>query len=151
MDDIFEISQIIFSSRSDVNIYFKEKIVRIPGELMVSFFLADPYSMFWVNKEDTNILPWELPSEKKAKILTEEERLSVMGVVDKYYKHKKEPIIFYTKEFEDYAFELASKIRNKELSKFRAKHLLRKNYSSYPSTFYKDVIEAALNGNGWYR
>ena len=43
------------SSRSNADIYYGDRTVRIPGEAMAHYFLADPYEMFWLAKEEREI------------------------------------------------------------------------------------------------
>ena len=82
------------SSRSDADVYYGDKTVRIPGEVMVSYFLADPYEMFWLEKEDREIWPWKLPEEKRKNMLSETERAAVMETVNDFFRHKKKTIVF---------------------------------------------------------
>ncbi len=126
------------------------RLSEYPASYQSIVFLADPYSMFWINKEDTNVWPWELPHEKRTNVLSETERISVMEAIDNYYKRKKEPILFITKEFEDFGVELANRIQKKELSKFRARILLKKEFPNYPPSIYKDMIEFALSGHRFW-
>ena len=75
------------SSKSAADVYYGEKTVRIPGEMMVSYFLADPYEMFWLETEDREILPWNLPEERRRNRLSETEKTAVMKTVsDGRYK-----------------------------------------------------------------
>ena len=48
----WRITGIRISSKSNADVYYGDKIVRIPGEVMARYFLADPYEMFWLEKED---------------------------------------------------------------------------------------------------
>ena len=66
------------SSKSCADVYFGDRTVRIPGEVMVSYFLADPYEMFWLEKEDREIWPWHLLEKKQQNKLSEEDRKAVM-------------------------------------------------------------------------
>ena len=59
----WRITDIRISSRSNADVYYGDKTVRIPGEVMVRYFLADPYDMFWLEKEDRDTRPWDLPEE----------------------------------------------------------------------------------------
>ena len=66
------------SDKSSADVYYGDRTVRIPREVMISYFLADPYEMFWLEKEDRETWPWKLPEEKRKKKLSEMERTAVM-------------------------------------------------------------------------
>ena len=139
------------SSRSDADVYYGDRTVRIPGEVMVSYFLADPYEMFWLEKEDREIWPWKLPEEKRKNILSETERAAVMETVNDFFRHKKEPIIFLTKEIEDRSLDLADMIKNKQISKRKAAAMLKKEFPDLSDRFYKAMIIDSLAGARWYK
>ena len=139
------------SSRSNADVYYGDKTVRIPGEVMVSYFLADPYEMFWLEKEDREIWPWNLPEEKRKNKLSETERTAVMDTVKDYFLHKKEPIIFLTKEIEDRSLELADMIKDKHISRRKAVAMLKKEYPVLLNTFYKAMIIDSLAGARWFQ
>lgn len=139
------------SSRSAADVYFGDKTVRIPGEAMVSYFLADPYEMFWLEKEDREIWPWRLPEEKRKKRLSETESAVVMKTVNDFFRHRKEPIIFLTKEIEDRSLDLADMIKDKQISKHKAVVMLKKDYPDLLDGFYKGMIASALDGARWYK
>ena len=139
------------SSRSNADVYYGDKTVRIPGEVMVSYFLADPYEMFWLEKEDREIWPWKLPEEKRKNKLSETECTAVMDTVNDYFLHKKEPIIFLTKEIEDRSLELADMIKDKHISRRKAVAMLKKEYPDLLNTFYKAMIIDSLAGARWYK
>ena len=139
------------SSRSDADVYYGDKTVRIPGEVMVSYFLADPYEMFWLEKEDREIWPWKLPEEKRKNMLSETERAAVMETVNDFFRHKKEPIIFLTKEIEDRSLELAGMIKDKQISKRKAAAMLKKEFPDLPGGSCRYMIADAMNGARWYK
>lgn len=138
-NELSNITKVIFSSRSTVDIYFNNKIVRASGELCCYYFLAYP-GMFYIEEEDTKEWPWKLEEIRKQNILTMEEENKVISIVRDYYKNKKEPIIFLTKDIEDYSYELANKVYQKEISKRKAIRLLKKEFPIYPRSFYTDEI-----------
>ncbi len=139
------------SSRSSADVYYGDKTVRIPGEVMAGCFLADPYEMFWLEEEDRGIRPWNLPEEKRQHKLTEAERAAVMGTVNDFFRHRKEPIIFLTREIEDKALELADRIKDQQLSARKAAVLLKKEFPDLSSSFCKAMITDALAGVKWYK
>ena len=139
------------SSRSSADVYYGDRTVRIPGEAMVGYFLADPYEMFWIDKEDRDIWPWNLPEEKRNNKLSETERAAVMDTVVDYYFHKKEPVIFLTKEMEDRSTELAGMIKDKKISGRRAAAILKKEFPDLLKVFYKAMITDSLAGARWYK
>ena len=138
------------SSKSAADVYYGEKTVRIPGEMMVSYFLADPYEMFWLEKEDREIWPWNLPEEKRKNQLSDTERAAVMETVNDFFQKRKEPILFLTKEIEDRSLELADRIKEKQISKRKAAAILKNEFSDLPNEFYKALITDALAGTRWY-
>lgn len=131
------------SSKSSADILFGEKAVRIPGDLMCRYFLADPYEMFWLAKEDWETWPWNLPQEKRQNRLTEAETRAVMDAVNAFFKGNRFSIRFLTKELEDRAFALAEQIRNKQLSKRQAIRMLKKEFPNYLKHFYSAMITDA--------
>ena len=84
----WRITGMLPSSRSTVDVYFGEKTVRIPVELMFAYFLACPYGMFWLAKEDRYLWPWKLPPERETDTLTEEEQSAVMAAVMEYCRYR---------------------------------------------------------------
>ena len=124
---------------------------------MVDHFLAVPYDMFWLAEEDRDIWPWKLPQERRMNTLSEAERQSVMTAVNEYYRHRKDPVIFLTKELEDRSLELAEMIRNKQISgpmwiaRRKAAALLKKEFPGLPDKFYRYQIIDSLTGARWYR
>ena len=145
------ISDILISSRSSADIYFGDKFVRIPGELMADYFLAEPYSMFWLKEEDRDIWPWRLDKDRCNDILSESDRESVMDSVNDYYMNRRDRIIFLTKELEDRAWELAEKVKEEELTKQSAAALLKKEFPDLPDCFYEYEIVDSLAGVRWYK
>lgn len=151
----WRITAVRISSRSSADVYFGEKTVRIPGEMMVDHFLAVPYDMFWLAEEDRDIWPWKLPQERRMNTLSEAERQSVMTAVNEYYRHRKDPVIFLTKELEDRSLELAEMIRNKQISgpmwiaRRKAAALLKKEFPGLPDKFYRYQIIDSLTGARW--
>ncbi len=138
------------SSRSSADVYYGDRTVRIPGEIMVSWFLADPYEMFWLEKEDRESWPWDLSEEKRKNKLSESERAAVMETVNVFFRHRKEPIIFLTKEIEERSLELADRIKDKQIPKRKAVALLKKEFPDLPDSFCKDMITDSLAGVRWY-
>ncbi len=138
------------SSRSSADVYYGDRTVRIPGEIMVSWFLADPYEMFWLEKEDRESWPWDLSEEKRKNKLSESERAAVMETVNVFFRHRKELIIFLTKEIEDRSLALADMINDKKISAHKAAALLRKEFPILPSRFCKAMITDSLAGARWY-
>ena len=138
------------SSKSAADVYYGEKTVRIPGEMMVSYFLADPYEMFWLEKEDREIWPWNLPEEKRKNQLSDTERAAVMETVNDFFQKRKEPILFLTKEIEDRSLELADRIKEKQISKRKAMAMLKKEFPDLLDSFYQAMIIDSLAGARWY-
>ena len=138
------------SSRSSADVYYGDRTVRIPGEIMVSWFLANPHEMFWLEKEDRESWPWDLSEEKRKNKLSESERAAVMETVNVFFRHRKEPIIFLTKEIEDRSLALADMINDKKISAHKAAALLRKEFPILPSRFCKAMITDSLAGARWY-
>lgn len=138
------------SSKSSADVLLGEKAVRIPGELLSSFFLADPYEMFWLAKEDWETWPWVLPPEKRQNRLSEAESQAVVDAVNAFCKDKGCSIQFLTRELEARAFTLAEQIRNKQCSKRKAIRVLRKEFPNYLKHFYAAMIADALSGVSWY-
>ena len=116
------------SSRSNADVYYGDKTVRIPGEVMADYFLADPYDMFWLEKEDRDIWPWDLPEEKRKNRLSEAEIAAVMETVNDHFRHRRGPIIFLTKEIESRSLELADMIKGKQISRRKAAAALKKEF-----------------------
>lgn len=139
------------SSRSNADVYYEDRTVRIPGEVMNSYFLADPYEMFWLEKEDREIWPWKLPEEKRKKKLSEAEAAIVMETVNEYFRHKKEPVIFLTKEIEERSLNLADMIKDKQISKRKAAVMLKNQFPDLSDRFCKNMIIDSLAGVRWYR
>ena len=75
--------KIVFSSKESVDVYFADKIVRIPGELGLGTFLASSKSMKWMK-----------PAHLRDKALSTDEQQDIINLVDKYYKGKKPEIYF---------------------------------------------------------
>ena len=146
----WRITGIRISSKSNADVYYGDKTVRIPGEAMVSYFLADPYEMFWIEKEDREIWPWNLPEEKREKKLSETERNTVMSTVDAFFLHKKEPVIFLTKEIEARSLALADMIKDKKISRRKAVAILQKEFPYHLNVFYKAMIIDSLARARWY-
>lgn len=113
LQEEWRITGTAISSRSSADVYYGNRTVRIPGEMMVSYFLADPYEMFWLETEDREILPWNLPEERRRNRLSGTERTAVMKTVSDFFRHKKEPVIFLTEEIEDRSLKLACMIKDK--------------------------------------
>ena len=141
----------IISSRSSADVFFEEQAVRIPGESMCGYFLANPYEMFWLAKEDRELWPWKLPPEKRQDLLPEAERQAVMDAVNAFCKGRKAPICFLTKELEGRAIALAEQVTNKNLSPRKAARSLMKEFPNYEKKFYSDLISASLAGASWYK
>lgn len=139
------------SSRSNADVYYGDKTVRITGEAMAPYFLANPYEMFWLEIEDREIWPWNLPEEKRKNMLSETERAVVMETVNDYFLHKRDPIIFLTKEIEDRSLELADMIKDKKISKRNAVAMLKKEFPDHLDKFYKAIIIDSLAGARWYK
>ncbi len=146
----WEITGIRISSRSDADVYYGDRTVRIPGEAMTDWFLADPYEMFWLEKEDREIWPWKLPGEKRRNILSEEESAAVMDTVTLYFRNRKHPVIFLTREIENRAFELAAMVRERRMSGWKAASALKKEFPDLPDRFCRTMITDALAGVRWY-
>jgi len=138
------------SSRSNADVYYGDRTVRIPGEDMADYFLADPYEMFWPEKEDREIWPWDLPEEKRKNKLSEGEITAVMETVNDHFRHRKEPIIFLTKEIESRSLELADMIKGKQISRRKAAAALKKEFPGIMDRFYKAMITDSLAGARWY-
>ena len=138
------------SSRSSADVYYGNRTVRIPGEMMVSYFLADPYEMFWLETEDREIPPWNLPEERRRNRLSGTERTAVMKTVSDFFRHKKEPVIFLTEEIEDRSLKLACMIKDKKISRRNAVAMLKKEFPDLLSGFYRDMIIDSLAGAKWY-
>jgi len=138
------------SSKSNADVYYGDKTVRIPGEAMVSYFLANPYEMFWLEKEDRDIWPWKLPEEKRKKKLSKTEITAVMETVNDFFRHRKDPIIFLTKEMEDRSWALAELIKDKQISRRKAVSMLKKAFPDLFDRFYKAMIIDSLAGARWY-
>ena len=147
----WRITGIRICSRSSADVFYGDRIVRIPGEAMVSCFLADPYDMFWVEKEDCEILPWILPEEKRKNRLSETESTAVMDSVNDFFRHRKEPILFLTREIEDRSLELADRIKDKRISRRKAAAMLKKEFPDLPDGFCRAMITDALAGAKWYQ
>ena len=147
----WRIAGVRISSRSNADVYYGDATVRIPGEAMAGYFLADPYDMFWLDKDDREIWPWNLPEEKRKNTLSETERAAVMKTVNDHFRHRKEPIIFLTKEIENRSLELADMIKDAQISKRKAAALLKKEFPGLLDGFYKAMIIDALAGARWYR
>jgi len=138
------------SSKSNADVYYGGRTVRIPGEVMVGWFLADPYEMFWLETEDRGILPWTLPEEKRQNKLSDAEAAAVVETVREYFRHRKEPIIFLTRETEARALELADMIKEKRLSRRKAAALLQKEFPELSGRFCRAMITDSLAGARWY-
>lgn len=151
LQEEWQITDTIISSRSSADVYYGDKTVRIPGEVMVSYFLADPYEMFWLEKEDRDTRPWNLPEEQRKNKLSEEERTAVMETVNEFFRHRKEPVIFLTKEIEGRSLELAAMIKDKQLSGRKAAAMLKKEFPDLPGGFCKGMITDAMTGSRWYK
>ena len=139
------------SSKSCADVYFGDRTVRIPGEIMVSYFLADPYELFWLEKEDREIWPWDLPKEKQQNKLSEEDRKAVMETVNAFFRYKKEPIIFLTREIEGRSLALADMIKNQQISRLKAAAMLKNEFPDLTSGFCKAMITDSLAGTKWYK
>lgn len=139
------------SSRCNADVYYGDRTVRIPGEVMVSYFLANPYEMFWLEKEDREIWPWKLPEEKRKKKLSETETAAVMETVNDFFRNRKEPIIFLTKEIETRSLELAGMIKDRRISRQKAAAMLRKEFPNLLNWFCKAMIMDSLAGARWYK
>ena len=74
-----------------------------------------------------------------------------MGTVNDFFRHRKEPIIFLTREIEDKALELADRIKDQQLSARKAAVLLKKEFPDLSSSFCKAMITDALAGVKWYK
>ena len=92
---LVNVKRTFISSKTTVDVFFQKKAVRISGERMPEYFLANPYDMFWLSEEDSG-----LPE----KSLTEAEENAVMNAVnaDRQYtgrniQKNEKPIIFLTK------------------------------------------------------
>ena len=151
LQEEWQITDTIISSRSSADVYYGDKTVRIPGEVMVSYFLADPYEMFWLEKEERETWPWNLPEDKRNNKLSAAERTVVMETVNDFFRHRKEPIIFLTKEIEGRSLELAGMIKDKQISKRKAAGMLKKEFPDLSGGFCKDMITDAVNGARWYK
>lgn len=151
LQEEWRITGIRISSRSNADVCYGDKTVRIPGELMVNYFLADPYDMFWIEKEDREIWPWNLPEEKRKNKLSVSERIAVMETVNDFFRHRKEPIVFLTKEIEGRSLELADMIKDKQISRRKGAAMLKKEFADLPGGVCKDMISDAVNGARWYK
>ena len=149
LQEEWRITGVRISSRSTADVYFGDRTVRIPGEVMVDCFLADPCDMYWIEKEDREIWPWDLPEEKRKNRLSETETASVLETVTAFFRHRKEPIVFLTGETEDRALELAGRIKDKQISRRKAAALLKKAVPDLSFRFCRDLIGDALAGAGW--
>ena len=150
LQEEWQITGTAISSRSSADVFYGDRIVRIPGEMMVSYFLADPYEMFWLETEDRKFLPWNLPEEKRRNKLSETEKVAVMETVSDFFRHKKEPVIFLTKEIEDRSLKLACMIKDKKISRRNAVAMLKKEFPDLLSGFYRDMIIDSLAEAKWY-
>lgn len=150
-DEKWRITGTRISSRSSADVYYGDQTVRILGEAMVSYFLGDPYEMFWVEKEDRVIWPWDLPEEKRKNRLSETERDAVMETVNDHFRHRNEPVIFLTREIEECSLELADRIREHQISGRKAAALLKKEFPDLPDDFCKAMITDSLAGTKWYQ
>lgn len=150
-DEKWRITGTRISSRSSADVYYGNQTVRIPGEAMVSYFLGDPYEMFWLEKEDRVIWPWDLPEEKRKNRLSEAERDAVMETVNDHFRHRKEPVIFLTREIEERSLDLADRIREQQISGRKAAALLKKEFPDLPDDFCKAMITDSLAGTKWYQ
>ena len=139
------------SDKSSADVYYGDRTVRIPGEVMISYFLADPYEMFWLEKEDRETWPWKLPEEKRKNKLSETERFAVMETVNDLFRNRKDPIVFLTKEIEDRSLDLAGMIKDRQISRWKAAVLLKKEFPVLPDSFCKDMITDSLAGVRWYK
>jgi hypothetical protein len=74
-----------------------------------------------------------------------------METVNDFFRHRKEPIIFLTKEIEDKALELADRIKDKQVSGRQAAVLLKKEFPDLSDSFCKARITDALAGMKWYK
>lgn len=146
----WSVTAIRISSKSSADVLFGERAVRIPGELLWRWFLADPYEMFWLAKEDWETWPWNLPPEKRQNRLTEAETQAVMEAVNAFCKGDRNTIQFLTKELEDRAFTLAEQIKRRQLSKRKAARVLKKEFPHYLKRFYPELITDSLTGVRWY-
>lgn len=138
------------SSRSSADVYYGDRTVRIPGEAMVSYFLANPYEMFWLEKEDREIWPWNLPEEKRKNMLSEAESAAVMDTVNAFFRHRKEPVIFLTRETEARSLELAGMIQDRQITRRKAAAMLKKMFPELPDRFCRAMITDSLAGAKWY-
>ena len=138
LQEEWRITGTAISSRSSADVYYGNRTVRIPGEMMVSYFLADPYEMFW------------LPEERRRNRLSGTERTAVMKTVSDFFRHKKEPVIFLTEEIEDRSLKLACMIKDKKISRRNAVAMLKKEFPDLLSGFYRDMIIDSLAGAKWY-
>ena len=151
LQEEWQITGTAISSRSSADVYYGNRTVRIPGEMMVNYFLADPYEMFWLETEDRKFLPWNLPEEKRRNKLSETEKVAVMETVSDFFRHKKEPVIFLTEEIEDRSLKLASMIKDKKISRRNAVAMLKKEFPDLSGGFCKDMITDAMTGARWYK
>ena len=147
----WRITGVRISSKESADVFFGQRCVRIPGTVMATYFLANPYCMFWLaNEKDRAFWPWDLPEERRKDRLTEAEKAAVIAAVNEYYLHRKDKILFLTRETEDRARELADRIRAKKMSRLRAAAVLKKEVPGFPRWFYRDLITDALNAVTWY-
>ena len=133
-----------------VEIEFNDRTVRFREE----GHLADPYDMIWVKKEDRNG-PF-LDSESRKDVLDEADRQAVMDAVNDYYRFRSDAIVFWTKQLEEYAYELADRVKKNGLWKSQAAGKLKKafmeqNETDLPYSFYADLIAWVMEGGRWYK
>ena len=146
----WRITAVPITSRSSADVYFGEKTVRIPGELMVHYFLGVPYEMFWLAREDRKIWPWKLDDEKRKNRLTETEQKIVMNAVNEHFRNAKERVFFLTRELENRAFELVDMINKGQVSRKQAASVLKKEFPELTDEFCRDMITDSLAGVRWY-
>ena len=73
-----------------------------------------------------------------------------METVSDYYRHRKEPIIFLTREMEERSLALADMIKARQISRWRAAAMFRKEFPDLSARFCKAMITDALAGIRWY-
>jgi hypothetical protein len=73
-----------------------------------------------------------------------------METVNDFFRHKKDPIIFLTKDIEDRSLELADMIKEKKISKRKAMAMLKKEFPDLLDSFYQAMIIDSLAGARWY-
>ena len=150
LPEMWRIIRVVISSRCTADVHFAEKIVRIRGELCAHYFLANPYTMIRITEAESRTAPWLLDQGRQKERLSESDCRNVMNAVNDYYRNKTEPVIFLTKEAEDYAFDLADAVKERRISKRKAIRLYQKAFPDYTDSFCRGEIESVLLEIRWF-